>query len=70
MSAIDMTEIYKKYRGLWVALVNENEVVAAGEDGKKVYEEARAKGIQVPRLFMFLRVLIFTLDQGGYEIYL
>ena len=45
MPAIDMTAIYKKYPGMWVALVGENNVVAAGEDGKKVYEEARAKGV-------------------------
>ena len=64
MSAIDMTEIYKKYRGLWVALVNENEVVAAGEDGKKVYEEARAKGIQVPRLFHVPKSADFYIGSG------
>ena len=51
MPAIDMTAIYKKYPGMWVALVGENNVVAAGEDGKKVYEEARAKGVEVPRMY-------------------
>ena len=50
MPAIDMTEIYKKYRGLWVAMTKDRKVVAAGEDGKKVFEEARAKGVDVPFL--------------------
>ncbi|OGL69253.1 hypothetical protein A3B21_00025 [Candidatus Uhrbacteria bacterium RIFCSPLOWO2_01_FULL_47_24] len=46
-----MTEIYKKYRGLWVAMTKDRQVVASGEDGKKVFEEARAKGVEVPLLY-------------------
>jgi len=51
MQAIDMTEICKKYRGLWIALTERNEVIVAGEDGKKVYEDARKKGFEMPILF-------------------
>ena len=51
MPAIDMTEIYKKYPGLWVAMDKTRHVVAAGEDGKKVFQEARAKGVDVPFLY-------------------
>ncbi|MBI2551995.1 hypothetical protein HYW17_01685 [Candidatus Uhrbacteria bacterium] len=50
MPAIDMTEIYRKYPGLWVALTEENKVVAAGEDGKKVFEEAQKK-VERPILY-------------------
>ncbi|MBI4135527.1 hypothetical protein HY477_02220 [Candidatus Uhrbacteria bacterium] len=51
MSAIDMTKIYKEYRGLWIAMDKDREVVASGEDGEQVYKTARAKGIEVPFLY-------------------
>ena len=51
MPAIDMTKIYKEYRGLWVALTDGNEVVASGDDGRKVYEEAKKRGFHLPTLY-------------------
>lgn len=51
MPAIDMTKIYKEYRGLWVALTDEHKVVASGEDGRQVYEDARKKGEESPILY-------------------
>lgn len=42
MIAIDWSPIYKKYRGLWVALeTDEQTVIAAGKDAKKVWEKAK-----------------------------
>lgn len=40
--AIDWTRIYKKYKGLWVALkADEVTVISSGRDAKKVWEKAK-----------------------------
>ena len=50
--AIDWTKIYEKYKGLWVALKDdEKTVVASGETVKEVMEEAKKEGCQEPILF-------------------
>jgi hypothetical protein len=50
--AIDWTKIYKKYRGLWVALKDDQKtVVASGETAREVIEEAKRKGFGEPILF-------------------
>lgn len=42
MKAIDWSGIYKKYKGMWVALKSDEQtVIAAGKDAKKVWEEAK-----------------------------
>jgi sugar diacid utilization regulator len=52
MAALDWTKIYKKYKGLWIALdEKERKVVAFDKDAKKAYKKARKKGIEVPILF-------------------
>jgi len=43
MRPIDLTQVYKKYKGLWVALVNDNEVVSADKSVRKVVAEAKMK---------------------------
>ena len=50
MAALDMTKVYRDYKGKWVALAgpNSNMVVASGKDLKKVVEEAKRKGIEIP----------------------
>ena len=48
---IDWTNIYKKYKGLWVALMeDEVTVVSASKDAKIAYENAIKKGVKVPIL--------------------
>jgi len=50
--AIDWTKIYKKYKGLWVALKDdEKSVVASGKTVKEVMKEAKKKGFKEPILF-------------------
>jgi hypothetical protein len=50
--AIDWTKIYKKYKGLWVALdEKERKVVAFDKEAKKAFEKARKKGVKIPILF-------------------
>ena len=51
MKPIDLTQVYKKYKGLWVALVNDNEVVSADKSVRKVVAEAKKKGHEKPLLF-------------------
>ncbi len=50
--AVDWAKIYKKYKGLWVALdEKERKVVAFDKEAKKAFEKAQKKGIKVPILF-------------------
>lgn len=50
--AIDWTKIYKKYKGLWVALRDdEKTVVASGKTVKQVMKRVREKGYSQPILF-------------------
>lgn len=45
MSAIDWTKIYKKYKGLWVALKDDEiTVVASGRTIKSVINKAKKDG--------------------------
>lgn len=49
--AIDWTDIYKKYKGRWVALKeDERTVVGSGRSAKEAYEEALKKGYIKPIL--------------------
>lgn len=50
--AIDWTNIYKKYKGLWVALKSdEKTVVASGKTVKDVMTKSQKKGYERPILF-------------------
>lgn len=50
--AIDWTKIYKKYKGLWVALEdNEKTVISAAKTAKEAWKIAREKGYEKPILF-------------------
>lgn len=50
MAAIDMTKVYRNYKGKWVALEgsNSNKVVASGKDLKNVVKRAQKKGVAIP----------------------
>ena len=49
--AIDWTKIYKTYKGLWVALENdETTVVASGKTAKEAWNKAQDKGYLKPIL--------------------
>ena len=50
--ATDLTKIYQKYKGLWVALKDDKvTVVAAGKTVKEALSEANTKGFNDPILF-------------------
>ena len=50
--ALDWEKIYKKYKGLWVALdEKERRVVAFDRNAKKAFEKAQKKGVKIPFLF-------------------
>lgn len=52
MSTIDWTKTYKKYKGSWVALKDdEKTVVAEGKTVKEVMEKSKKKGLETPILF-------------------
>lgn len=48
---IDWTKIYKKYKGLWVALKNDEQtVISSGKTAKIAWENAQKKGYKNPIL--------------------
>lgn len=50
--AIDWTKIYTKYKGLWVALKDDQKtVISAGKTAKEVWKKAQEKGYEKPILF-------------------
>lgn len=50
--AIDWTHIFKKYKGKWVALKDDQKtVVGAGSSLQKAVDEAKKKGFKNPILF-------------------
>lgn len=49
--AIDWTKIYKKYKGLWVALQDDEQtVVASGKTAKEAWDNAQISGYMKPTL--------------------
>lgn len=52
MQAIDWSGIYKKYKGLWVGLKDDEiTVIASGKTVKDVMEKSQKKGYGSPILF-------------------
>ena len=50
MKAIDMVNIYRKYKGEWVAVDNlkRRKVVAHGKTLRGILDESKEKGIETP----------------------
>lgn len=50
MKAIDMTKVYKEYKGRWVALEGptSNKVVASAETLDEVLKKAKKRGFDLP----------------------
>ena len=52
--AVDWTDIYKKYKGFWVALkADEKTVLARGKTAKAAWNKARKLGYEKPILTKF-----------------
>lgn len=50
--AIDWTKIYRKYKGLWVALKDDQKtVIASGKTVREAVEKSKSKGFNEPILF-------------------
>jgi len=48
---IDWTKIYKKYKGLWVAMQSDEQtVISSGKTAKEAWEKAKAEGYKKPIL--------------------
>ena len=48
----DLTQVYKKYGGLWVALTEKlDKVISADKSARKAYQDAVDKGYSKPTLF-------------------
>ncbi len=65
--AIDWTQLYKKYKGLWIALKNdEKTVVASGKTDKEAWDTARRVGYEKPILKRMPEKRISSV--GAYEV--
>ena len=52
MKPIDLTKLFQKFPGQWVALADdEKTVLAFSRSAKKSFKEAQKKGYQTPILF-------------------
>lgn len=67
--AIDWTRIYRKYKGLWVALKSdEKTVVASGKTAKEAWDVAQKKGFLKPILTRMPSKLIPYVGFGIHEV--
>ena len=65
MSAIDWTKIYKRYKGFWVALKDdEKTVIASGKTAKEAWEKAQKKGYKKPILTKMPKELVAYVGFG------
>ena len=49
---LDLKRLIKSYGGNWVALnENSSRVIASGKKAQKVYDEAKKKGSEIPKLY-------------------
>ena len=48
MNYLDMTEIFRKHENKWVALTDDNKVIAAAKTLNAVLKKARQKGYENP----------------------
>ncbi len=62
---IDWTKIYKKYKGLWVALASdEKTVIASAKTAKEVWAKAQKKGAKAPILTFMPESLVTYVGLG------
>ncbi len=62
--SIDWSQIYKKYRGSWIALKSdEKTVVSSAKTAKEAWDEAQKKGQKKPILFKVPLELISYVGQ-------
>lgn len=62
MAAIDMTKIYKDYKGKWVAMINYNthpKVVASGETLDETLQKAEDQGFKNPVVSQIPKKLMY-----------
>jgi len=63
---IDWTKIYKKYKGLWVALKSdEKTVIATGKSAKEAWDVAQKKGFSKPIITRMPPKLISYVGYGS-----
>lgn len=69
MKAIDWTDIYKKYKGLWVGLKDDEQtVIAFGKTAKEVWEKSKKRGYLKPILTRMPDKLVTYVGFGIHEI--
>jgi Family of unknown function (DUF5678) len=51
MQVTDLSKVFEPFKGMWVALTDEDSVISASKSAKKAHEEAIKKGYKEPTLF-------------------
>lgn len=65
MSGIDWSKVYKKHKGLWVALKSdEKTVLVAGKTAKEVWNKAKRSGYSNPILAKMPKSLMNYVGSG------
>ena len=63
--AIDWTKIYEQYKGLWVALKDDEvTVISSGKTAKEAWERAQKKGYKKPILTRMPEALVTYVGYG------
>lgn len=69
MAAIDWTHIYKKYKGLWVALMDDEvTVISSGKTLQETAKKAEKKGFKTPIFFQVPKKLMYFVGKVKSEI--
>lgn len=62
---IDWTHIYKKYKGLWVALKDDEvTVISSGRNAKTAWEKAQKRGFREPILMNVPKKLTYFVGRN------
>lgn len=65
MPALNWTQLYEKYKGLWVALLeDEVTVVASGASARETLLKAKKKGYKEPILFRVPTIVLPYVGTG------
>lgn len=65
LMAIDWTKVYEQYKGLWVALKDDEvTVVSSGKTAKEAWERAQKKGYKKPILTRMPESLVTYVGYG------
>lgn len=64
MSLKNFIEIHKKYKGKWIAMTQENKVVASGNSLQKILKDSKKKGFTHPVVMKVPQAVVPLVGSG------